>query len=174
MGDKPSLFRSRFAAYQVLVRSKRDIWDASGSVIIDTVPALTVEFAKHFGEFDYTDDSGATRKGADIRGHFFDLDAAAEENNWSDTDKELVRTALLLLCQKAPGDLWVHETPRANAPWPTYDTTHHNKIPVIAEDTGTIDDAITYESQNKNRDSVIAALEERKRTARVAEELTAA
>lgn len=174
MGDKPSLFRSRYAAYQVLVRSEIKKWDATGSVIIDTIPALTVEFAKHLGEFDYKDDSGATRRGADIRGHFFDLDSAAEENNWSDDDKELVRGTLLRLCKIAPGDIWVHETARAAAPWPTYDQTHHNKIPVLAEELGLLDEAITYESQNKNRESVIAALEERKRTAQVAEELTAA
>lgn len=174
MGDKPSLFGSRAAAYQVLVRSKRDKWDATGSVIIETVPALTAEFAKHLGEFDWTDDSGANRRGAHIVGHFFDLESAAEENNWSDEEKELVRTTLLRLCKLSPGDIWVHETARAAAPWPTYDQTHHNKIPVLAEELGLLDEAITYESQNKNRDSVIAALEERKRTAQVAEELTAA
>lgn len=174
MGDKPSLFRSRYAAYQVLVRSERKIWDATGSVIIDTVPPLTAEFAKHLGEFDWQDTDGSTRRGADIRGHFFDLDSSAEENGWSDTDKELVRTTLLRLCQQAPGDIWVHESPRATAPWPTYDTTHHNKIPVLAEELGLLDEAISYESQQKNRESVIAALEERKRTAQVAQELTAA
>jgi hypothetical protein len=174
LGDKPSLFRSRYAAYQLLVRSERKIWDATGSVIIDTVPALTAEFAKHLGEFDWEDDTGATRKGADIRGHFFDLDAAAEENGWSDTDKELVRSALLRMCQIAPGDVWVHEAARIPAPWPTYDTTHHNKIPALAEELGLLDEAIAYESQNKNRESVIGALDERKRTAQVVQELTAA
>lgn len=174
MEGKPSLFQSKYAAYQVLVRSKRDKWDATGSVIIDTVPALTAEFAKHGAEFEWQDDTGATRKGADIRGHFFDIDAAAEENQWSDEDKELVRTTLLRLCKLAPGDIWVHSVAPAVAPWPTYDSTHHNKIPVLAEELGLLDEAITYESQNKKRDSVIAALEERKQVQKAAAELTAA
>lgn len=49
----------------------------------------------------------------------------------------------------------------AAAPWPTYDTTHHNRIPPLAEELGVVEDAIGYERANKNRATVIAALEER-------------
>lgn len=167
------MFRSKFAAYQVLVRPQRQIWNVDGSVVIDTVPALTAEFGQHGGEYDWVDDTGATRKGAIIHGFFFDLDAAKEQNGWSDEDALLVQKVLLQQCKKTPGDVWVYETAKPNAPWPTYDTTHHNKIPVLAEELGLIDEAINYESANKNREGVIAALQERKSVLAAAAEMTA-
>lgn len=169
----PSLFYSPFAAYQVLVRSERKIYTPDGMSIIDVIPPLTAEFARHDGEFDYTDDTGMTRKGAMIRGNFFDLDVAAEENGWSDEDKETVRKVLLRQCQISPEQIRVHEPPKAAAPWPTYDDTHHNKIPVLASELGLLNEAIAYERQNKNRESVVAALEEKKQAAVAVEELTA-
>jgi hypothetical protein len=170
----PSLFRSKYAAYRVKVRSERKVWNAGGTAVIETIPEIVAEFAQHLGEFDYQDETGMPRRGADIRGHFFDLDVAAEVNGWSDEDKELVRKVLLMQCKKTPADVWVHETAKPQIPWPTYDSTHHNKIPVLAEELGLIGEAIAYEAANKNRDSVVAALEERRRVHEAAEELTAA
>jgi hypothetical protein len=169
-----SLFGSRYAAYRVKIRSERKVWNAAGTAIMEVVPEIVAEFARHGGEFDYQDETGMTRKGAIINGYFFDLDVAADENGWTNEEKEMVRTVLLRQCKKTPADVWVHESPKAVIPWPTYDSTHHNKIPVLAEELGLVAEAIAYEAGNKNRESVIAALEERRRVHEVAAEMTAA
>lgn len=169
----PKLFRSKYAAYQVLVRPPRKVWNADGTVVIDSFPALTAEFGQHGGEYDWIDDTGTTRKGAIIHGYFFDLDAAQEQNGWSDEETELVQKVLLAQCKKAPGDVWVHETAKPSAPWPTYDMTHHNKVASLAEELGLLDEAIAYESATKNRESVIAQLQDRKSVISAAAEMTA-
>lgn len=47
------------------------------------------------------------------------------------------------------------------APWHTYDSTHHSKIATIAEELRCVAEALAYERANKNRPSVVSALEER-------------
>lgn len=170
----PSLFRSRYAAYRVKIRSAQKHYHPATGVLIRDTPEMVAEFAQHNGEFKYQDENGMERTGADIRGHFYDLDADAFEKGWTDEEKDLARTVLLRVCDRFPGDMWVHETPKVAAPWPTYDETHHNKIPVLAVELGLLDESLEYERQNKNRDSVVAALEEKKQQSVAARELTAA
>ena len=58
------------------------------------------------------------------------------------------------------GDGWVTVVAEAiPAPWPTYDSMHHNKIGPTAHDLGLVAEALRYERATKNREAVIKALE---------------
>lgn len=60
-------------------------------------------------------------------------------------------------------DMKIHEAPKINAPWPTYDTTHHNQVPVIASQIGMVAEAIAYETRGREggpRESVVKKLAE--------------
>lgn len=57
-------------------------------------------------------------------------------------------------------DAWVHEMPKPAKPWPTYDETHHNQIPTIAQATGQVESALTYETRGREpRESVVKKLQ---------------
>lgn len=45
-------------------------------------------------------------------------------------------------------------------PWPSYNSTHHFKIPTLAAELGLLEETIAYEKANKNRSGVVEALEE--------------
>jgi len=51
------------------------------------------------------------------------------------------------------------EAVKAAKPWPSYDTTHHNKIASLASELGLVNEALAYEQENKQRASVIEQLE---------------
>jgi hypothetical protein len=60
-------------------------------------------------------------------------------------------------------DFWVHEKPRPGKPWATYDDTASDKIPMIAEATGTVYEALLYEQRGRldgPRDPVVKKLQE--------------
>lgn len=172
-------YHSSIAAYQVLVRPERKVWNRDGDVLIDTVPPLTAEFAYHGGEFAFDNTlTGARDVGADIRGFFFDSALQAEEKGWSQEEHDLVVSTLDKLCDRTPEYIWHHEAARIEAPWPTYDQTHHNTVPQLAEQLGLVDHALQYEQQNLNRPSIVAKLTEtlnfQQAQIAAAEELTAA
>lgn len=57
-------------------------------------------------------------------------------------------------------DFIVAERPKAAPPWPTYDSVHPSKIAAKVKEDGFDPQAvIAYERENKNRASVISALE---------------
>ena len=56
------IYGSKASAYQVLVRPKRDVWNVDGTVLMDTIPPLTAEFAYHGGEFKFHDYFASVRK----------------------------------------------------------------------------------------------------------------
>lgn len=57
-------------------------------------------------------------------------------------------------------DFIVADRPKLKAPWPTYDTVHAAKIAAkVAEDGYDVAEVIAYERENKNRPTVIEALE---------------
>jgi len=59
-------------------------------------------------------------------------------------------------------DMWIHQPPKVNPPWPNYEETHANAIPGIAKSIGLVDEALTYESRREGgpRESVVKKLQE--------------
>jgi hypothetical protein len=154
-------YRSKASAYQVLVRPKFDQWNQDGSVLINTRPPLTAEFAYHNGEVRFQNPlTGQMDTGADIRGHFFDSAAQAEQKGWTQDEHDEVVAVLDRLCASDPEHIQPHSAAKAEKPWPTYDAAHHNQIPVLAEQLGLVVEALTYEQENANRPSVVEKLSE--------------
>lgn len=155
------IYGSKASAYQVLVRSKKDVWNHDGSVLLDTRPPLTAEFAYHGGEFEFQNPlTGAMDRGADIRGHFFDSAQQAEEKGWSQEEHDMVVKIVDQKCQSEPEYVWEVSLAKAGKPWPTYDGVHHNQVPVLAEQLGLVAEALVYEAQNAARASVVEKLSE--------------
>lgn len=155
------VYGSKASAYQVLVRPRKDIWNHDGSVLIDTRPALTAEFAFHGGEFTFHNPlTGSQDIGADIRGHFFDSAQQAEEKGWTQEEHDSVVNALDRQCVATSEFVWEVTMAKVVAPWPTYDSAHHNTIPQLAETLGLVGEALAYEQQEKNRPAVVEKLTE--------------
>jgi hypothetical protein len=60
-------------------------------------------------------------------------------------------------------DFWIHERPKPGKPWPTYDTTKVDQIPMIADATGTVYEALLYEQRGREggpREAVVQKLQE--------------
>ena len=129
--------------------------------LFDETRELVAEFGVFGEEYTYETPDGTTDFGVDIRGHFFDLDAQAEQKGWDDEEKELVARKLLReIVVKFPGECQLYSEPPAVKPWPKYDEAHHNQIPVLADQFGCVAEALRYEKQNRKRESVIAKLSE--------------
>lgn len=92
-----------------------------------------------------------------------EVNQMAEEQEWTDEDKEFAaREIERELKNPTTRDIWVHEKPKINPPWPNYNETHHNSIAGVAKATGLVGEAITYESRGREggpRESVIKQLE---------------
>lgn len=154
-------YQSKYAAFQVLVRSERKIWSPDGAVLLDTVPPLTLEFAKHFGEFAFENHlTGSSDVAADIRGHYADTAQQAEEKGWSQEEHDMVVQVVDKLCAQNPEAVWEKVSVAPVAPWPKYDETHHKSIPALADQLGLADAALVYEQQTKNRAEVVEKLTE--------------
>ena len=144
--------------------------------IIEKTPPVVAEFGQHLGEYKYVDpQTGMEEIGAEIRGNYFDTDAAAVQHGWDKDVKEMVERHLLHKCDEVPEFISLYSAPAATRPWPTYDQmANYLKIATLAADLGLIDETLAYERQNKNRDGVIAELEKRKTEATADDELVAA
>ena len=82
---------------------------------------------------------------------------------WTDEERELVES--WMKAKPNYGQDFVEVVPVAKEvtkPWPSYNSTHHFKIPTLAAELGLIDEALAYEAAHKNRAGVIEALEEQK------------
>lgn len=86
---------------------------------------------------------------------------AQHENGWTDAERERAEQALL-----ASGDpnVLLVERPRLVPPWPSYDGMHHAKVAAFAVEAGCVEQALAYEQENKQRDSVVEALTKAART----------
>jgi hypothetical protein len=90
------------------------------------------------------------------------FDTVEWQDKYGLDDADRAEVEKLLLGNPANGVHYIKvDEVRAAIPWPTYNETHHNKIPVLAEELGCIDQVLAYERENKNRASVVAAVEER-------------
>jgi hypothetical protein len=154
-------------------RERHDRHPVTGD-IIKTYPKIDVIFGEAGSEFKYRDpDTGREEVGAEIRGHYFDTEAWQRDGDWTDEDREQVERHLLGKCETVPEWISVHSDPPAVAPWPTYDSTHHNAVAGLSEQLGLVDQALVYERQNKNRDSVIEQLEAKRADAAAEADLVA-
>jgi hypothetical protein len=162
--------------HQEICRKEYKQFATDGTMISET-RALIAEFAVHGGEYSYVNPDGVTDRAADIRLGWFDLDTQAEQKGWSPEEKEIVARHMTRMAEARPGgDFTLWSKPAAVKPWPTYDETPADQIPVIAKATGTTGDAVVYESENKNRKTVLAKLQDELEKAQSvdAESLTAA
>ena len=92
----------------------------------------------------------------------YDTAEEQERNGWDDATREKVEKFLLAKANLGVDFTQVEKIVGvASKPWPSYDETHHFKIPALAAELGLLDEALAYEQANKNRDSVISGLEEK-------------
>lgn len=152
------LFRSNFANFTKVVRHEINIPHPTLPTYVDTIKRLAADFGQLGAEYDYTTPDGTVSKAADIRGHYFDSVVAQEQNGWTDEERELVEKQLILTSNRWPEAVQVVQRAAAVAPWPTYDSMHHSKIVQFAVDLGLVEQALVYEQENKNRESVVAGL----------------
>lgn len=159
--------------------------NTDGTLLAEEIRPLWAEFGVYGAEYRPTDANGEPINDmfdgtpltfADIRGGFFDLDLQAEEKGWSDSEKEIVARHMQRKLRDADCLFLLAEEPRYQAPWPTYDTTHHGQIPTLASQLGLVRESLAYELQNKKRAGVVDKLKEIAATPVVVEEesLTAA
>jgi hypothetical protein len=166
--ERPVLYTSKYADLQVLVRSPVTIYHPSTGVAIDSISALTANFGSHGGTFNMVDPfTGNQAEYPIIHGHFFDSEEAAERLEWTPEELESVEKTLDRLAKEQPYLLAKVDMnrPAAALPWPTYENTDWRKIPDFAEQLGLVPEALAYERENKNRDTVVEKLEEKLTTA---------
>ncbi len=93
-----------------------------------------------------------------------ELDVMARNQEWGEGERAAVDGQLSRqLADPQFRDAWVHEAPKPAKPWPSYDETHHNQVAGIAQATGTVESAITYETRGREggpRESVLRKLQE--------------
>lgn len=133
-------------------------YNDDGTLREEAIRPLWAKFGVYGGEFTYTDPvTQSTEIGSEVWGGFFDLDNEAERESWDDREKEIVaRHMLTLPAGRAMFSLY--SIPKAEAPWRTYDETHHSKIVELAKTLGFVAEALNYEEQNKARPTVVEGL----------------
>lgn len=93
-------------------------------------------------------------------GFFGAWDSVEWQKKNSLTDAEREQGEQMLLNSVFYGtEFIVVEAAVAPKPWPSYDSTHHNKIASLASELGLVAEALAYEQENKQRASVIEQLE---------------
>ena len=165
------LYGSKASAFQVIVQGKEPIrWNAAGNPV-EWQKELVAEFGTHLGEFLAEDFlTKSTERYADIRGHYFDSAQQAEEKGWTQDEHDMVVESVDYQCKLTPEYVWEIKAAKAEKPWPKYDDAHHNAIPGLAEQLGLVAEALVYERQNKNRESVVKGLEDKLAATEVAAE----
>ena len=84
-----------------------------------------------------------------------------EEQGWDDQTRQTVETWLLAKPNYG-ADFIVVEVAKIAPPWPNYDKAQWKQIAPLAHELGLLEEAIAYERENKNRESVLSMLEEAK------------
>lgn len=97
-------------------------------------------------------------------GGYLDTEEAQKRHGWTDEERQTVDDHLTFLATTPPlgmeGDIKIYEKPVPVAPWPTYDSMHHNTVAETAKTLGLAAEALRYETQTKNRPAVTAKLQE--------------
>jgi hypothetical protein len=98
----------------------------------------------------------------DFDRYLCELDVLSREQEWTDEDKVYVGKGIEAQFNNPTfRDFWIHEAPKVPPPWPTYNETHHNQIPVIAQSIGLVAEALRYEQLGREggpRASVVEKL----------------
>lgn len=152
-----------------------EIRNHDGTLQREDIRPLFAEFGVYGSEFSYEDPlTGTTEIGSEFRGGYFNLDQQADEKGWDDRERELVARHMIRLADTSRAQFSLYSAPKAAAPWPTYDATHHNQIATLAQTLGLVGESLAYEEQNKARPGVIEKLREAaKAPAEEVEELVA-
>ena len=160
MPIKGEIFKSPFAGFRLQTRSEAIHIHPGTGVETHRTPALTAEFGIFGPEIDQPLADGTSHKSAVIMGGYFDSAEAAERLGWTEDEHDSVVADLKRWCNKWPEAVQLFSKPAASLPWPTYDAVDAAQIPVLAETLGLLAETIAYESENKNRKTVLAKLNE--------------
>jgi len=109
----------------------------------------------HDVEGDYERNSGSADYYA-IRGHYCHTLEQGRRKGWTDEERAMVEKKLLAF--QTPATHWLKTKTPAQKPWPTYDETPFDKVAELAQTLGLVTEAAAYESENKARKTVLAAL----------------
>ena len=149
---KGLMFQSQAANYQFVARSEYPIWDHG--VQIGKQRELVAEFGDPNAPMLHDEDSGDDY--VMTQGHYCQTAEQAKRKDWTPEEQALVEKRLLT--SQSPGIHWLHAEPQMPKPWPRYDVTPEEEIPVLAASLGLIPETNAYEAQNLNRKSVLDAL----------------
>ncbi len=153
--------------YVLIVRDEKVEYHNGQKIILK--PVLKVDFGIYGQSGTATDDkdSPITQFGgrmlvADVRGGFIDTDEMAQRERWDDEDKAAILFALNDAATNrynpAFGEVTLYSPPKLSPPWPAYDDQDVEQILVIAEQTGLIEAAISYEARTAKRSELVEAL----------------
>jgi hypothetical protein len=126
-----------------------------------------IDFALHVFSGDkftgrYQELDGVTPEALDHRIGVFDTTEEQARNGWDNETREKVEAFMLAKPNYGHDFAKVEKIVQvAGKPWPSYDETHHFKIPVLAAELGLLEEALAYEQANKNRESVLSGLDEK-------------
>jgi hypothetical protein len=124
-----------------------------------------IDFAlSYFPEKGFTgrwlDADGVTPQPLEERIGVYDTLAAQEAEDWPDELREYVEQWMLKRPNYGTDFVELQKLP-AEKPWKNYDETHHFKIASLAADLGVVEEALAYEQENKAREGVLKALNEK-------------
>ena len=91
------------------------------------------------------------------------VDDMVRRQEWTPEDTEYAaRHIESMLNDPTEREMWIHQPPVVQPPWPTYNETHHKQIHVVAKSIGLVGEALTYETRGREegpRPEVVKNLE---------------
>lgn len=160
-----ALFRSPHRLFrQTISKGVPERHPVTGDIIGWKVKRITAEFGTTGGqEQPFTNpETGETVMTADIRGGFYDTDAAAQQGEWTQDEHDLTDRVLRRVASERPDyiqEVVAVHVPAA-APWGTYDDlSDAGKIVAVAREVGMVPETIRYERENLQRADVIVPLQ---------------
>src|SRR5215471_17286040 len=97
------LYQSAYAALYFIIRPGHDILHPVTGTKIDSVKDIVADFGTHGRTFNAENPlTGEVEEHVQIRGFFFDSDAAAERLAWTEEEHESAVIALDNLCREQP------------------------------------------------------------------------
>lgn len=157
-----ALFRSPHKGFVQNVRSSSVIYHPNTGVELSRTPALRAEFGVFGAEQPYMNpETGEWTTVADIRGGFFDSEAAQVQNGWSDDERDTVEAVLRRYCSERPDLVQeiVAEHVPAPMPWETYPDNAPVDIVTFAPKLSLVPEVVRYERENLARPEVLEPLE---------------
>lgn len=157
----PRYKNDRYPCLTVNVRPEVKVPHPTMPIYTETIPAIVAQFGVIGPEYQVENEDGEVSTHVDISGGLFDLEAEAVTHGWTREEQKLVQARLDDLCTQPWSGVVLVDEPVPVAPWPRYDDTHYTKIAALAVELGLVDQALAYESQTKQRQSVLADLREK-------------